>query len=97
LGTVGGVLMVCAGVLVMVAADRRRRMGTAYETPAAQRAAARARAAAGDPADWWRALDAGLDPTEKPPAVPGPDLPASAATMDEPSGSQTREGDGGDR
>ncbi len=69
LAIAGGALIVLAGLLVSTGADRARRMGSAYDAPAQRRERAlhHARAQQGpgpvDPGEWWRALDAGADPT----------------------------------
>ncbi len=75
LAVLSGVLLAAAGTLVVLGLGARRRLGSRYDAPT--RAGARrtdAAAAPGggtavpdagevDPADWWKALDAGADPT----------------------------------
>ncbi len=71
LAAVGGLLLAAAGVLV-VAGVGARPLGSRYERSrrsAVPRAGARPPGAAADPADWWKALDAGADPTDAPPAT----------------------------
>jgi len=71
LGVLAGMLLAAAGTLVLLGLGARRRLGSRYDAPtrSAGRAAtpAQNRAAADsaevDPADWWKALDAGADPT----------------------------------
>ncbi len=64
----GGLLVLAAGIGVVVGAGRRR-MGVRYDAPAATRAAVRAGQVSADVRDadaaaqWWKALDAGADPT----------------------------------
>jgi uncharacterized membrane protein (TIGR02234 family) len=70
LAVLGGALLTAAGVAVGLGVGARR-LGARYDAPtsaAAGRAAAAAAVPAGDqaeadPADWWKALDAGVDPT----------------------------------
>jgi uncharacterized membrane protein (TIGR02234 family) len=79
LGIAGGLLIAAAGGLI-VAGRGARRMSTRYEAPGSVEAATRAEGAgttAGRTADagqstddWWRAMDAGSDPTEGPEAGP---------------------------
>jgi len=74
LAVLAGVLLAAAGTLVLLGLGARRRLGSRYDAPT--RAAARRTGAAApgagtavpeagemDPADWWKALDAGADPT----------------------------------
>ena len=63
LALVGGVLLAVAGGLVAAGRGGRRRLGSRYEAPAA--ASTRGSGpASDDPSDWWKALDAGTDPTD---------------------------------
>jgi len=75
LAVLSGALLAAAGTLVVLGLGAWRRLGSRYDAPT--RAGARrtdAAAASGggtavpdagevDPADWWKALDAGADPT----------------------------------
>ncbi len=69
LGLVGAALLVLAGILVMATRGRSGGMGAAYDAPGARRERARRRTAGAgtgdrpDDGEWWRALDAGVDPT----------------------------------
>ncbi|MEP6560566.1 MAG: Trp biosynthesis-associated membrane protein [Nakamurella sp.] len=73
LGIVGGLLLLAAGALIALGRGARQRLGARYDAPtgaAKARPAASAPAAAsgapgetGDGGDWWKALDAGADPT----------------------------------
>ncbi|HYN71524.1 MAG TPA: Trp biosynthesis-associated membrane protein, partial [Nakamurella sp.] len=79
LGIVGGLLIAAAGGLI-VAGRGARRMSSRYEPPRSADTAARperagptaGRTTEGDRSteDWWRAMDAGSDPTEGPGAGP---------------------------
>ncbi len=82
LGVAGGLLIAVAGGLI-VAGRGARRMSARYEAPGSSPAASGAdRAGDGGRAtdvgqsteDWWKALDAGSDPTE------GPDAATDSAT-----------------
>jgi uncharacterized membrane protein (TIGR02234 family) len=72
---VAGVLLAVAGVLIGLGMGARQRLGARYDAPAGksgtQGAGASAKTAARDvdPGDWWKALDAGADPTSDAPAV----------------------------
>ncbi len=96
LGVLGGVLLSAAGALVGFGVGARR-LGTRYERTAP---AMRARSGAGTPAvaleegDWWKALDAGADPTAHRTGDPLTD-PASAAGATDAVSEQTS-GDGYD-
>ncbi|MGS0688553.1 Trp biosynthesis-associated membrane protein [Nakamurella sp. GG22] len=73
LATTGGLLMAVAGVLV-IAGVGARPLGSKYkrtQRSGDRRPDARPAGAAADPADWWKALDAGADPTEAPAARDG--------------------------
>ncbi len=82
LALAGGALLTLAGGLIAAGLGGRRRLGSRYEAPAVAAQAAVAASAAGvaepdeaaatDPADWWKALDAGTDPTDPPVAKPTP-------------------------
>jgi uncharacterized membrane protein (TIGR02234 family) len=71
LGVAGGLLIAVAGGLI-VAGRGARRMSARYESPASSAATARASRAGAAPRadlgqsteDWWKALDAGSDPTQ---------------------------------
>jgi uncharacterized membrane protein (TIGR02234 family) len=63
LAVLGGVLVVLAGILVVAGTGGRRRLGRRYDSPSVKAA----EPASTDPSDWWKALDAGGDPTD--PAV----------------------------
>lgn len=60
LALVGGVLLAVAGGLVAAGLGGRRRLGARYEAPST----APTDPASTDPGDWWKALDAGTDPTD---------------------------------
>ena len=62
LAVLGGLLLVAAGVLVGIGGGARRAIGTRYERPSKAPAAVLGEAAT-DQGDWWKALDAGDDPT----------------------------------
>ena len=77
LGVLGGLAIAIAGVLLLLGYGARRALGSRYDAPTSRRARAAAEPAdpsaghAVDPADdadasaqWWKALDAGLDPTD---------------------------------
>lgn len=73
LAAVGGLLLAVAGILV-IAGVGARPLGSKYERTrrsGGRRAEARPGGGAGDPADWWKALDAGADPTDALPATHG--------------------------
>ena len=76
LGVLGGLLLAAAGVLIVLGVGARQAMSSRYERGAKAQAAATAMTT--DQGDWWKALDAGDDPTaastpdgrnETPPAV----------------------------
>ena len=80
LGIAGGLLIAAAGGLIVVGRGARR-MSSRYEAPGSAEttaspgragAAAAVRTAEDEPssADWWRAMDAGSDPTDGPDAGP---------------------------
>ncbi len=63
----GGLLLVTAGTLILLGRGARRRMGARYDGPARRttsRSPDPAAAPASEQADWWKALDAGDDPTD---------------------------------
>jgi uncharacterized membrane protein (TIGR02234 family) len=77
LGTLGGLLLAAAGGLLVLGYGARRALGSRYDAPAGRRVKAAEptpSSPAGDAADpaadadasaqWWKALDAGLDPTD---------------------------------
>ncbi|SDP31048.1 trp region conserved hypothetical membrane protein [Nakamurella panacisegetis] len=69
LGVLGGGLIATAGVLVVLGYGSRKGLGARYEAPTRRRTGAPSVAEldpASDPnvaVSWWKALDAGLDPT----------------------------------
>lgn len=72
LAMVGGVLLVVAGALVIAGLGGRRRLGARYDAPiaagagtATEAAGTASQAPSDDPGDWWKALDAGADPTDR--------------------------------
>jgi len=85
LGIAGGLLIGVAGGLI-VAGRGARRMSSRYEAPGSVASAARAERDQADggrttetgqaPEDWWKALDAGSDPTD------GPDGGSNSAADD---------------
>jgi uncharacterized membrane protein (TIGR02234 family) len=74
LAVLAGLLLTAAGVLVALGLGARRRLGSRYDAPtrapgqvpAAAADPATPEQADADPADWWKALDAGADPTAAP-------------------------------
>ena len=88
LGVLGGLLLVAAGALITAGRGARQRLGARYDAPTG---AARGRASAadrsssasatgqsaGDGSDWWKALDAGADPTAADGGDPAAADPAS--------------------
>ncbi len=85
LAVLGGLLVALVGVLLLAAFGARRALGARYDAPTGRRAAARAPLVdpgadpATDPeasASWWKALDAGGDPT----AATSPTATAPATT-----------------
>ena len=75
LAVIGGAALLAAGVLIALGVGARQALGSRYDAPAGKAAAARMAAEPTDPGDWWKALDAGGDPTAtsstegSPPAV----------------------------
>lgn len=78
LGALGGLLIAAAGVLLLLGYGARRALGSRYDAPTGRRAkvaeptpsspamgAADPAADADASAQWWKALDAGLDPTDR--------------------------------
>jgi uncharacterized membrane protein (TIGR02234 family) len=65
LAVVGAVLIGVAGVLITLGIGGRQRLGTRYDAPGRVKSGEPAGGTTtdGDPADWWKALDAGDDPT----------------------------------
>ncbi len=76
LAVLAGLLLAAAGILVALGLGARRRLGSRYDAPtraatgrigspvtAAAASDTAVDAAGTDPADWWKALDAGTDPT----------------------------------
>lgn len=116
LAIAGGLLVVVAGVLVATGREHARRMGSAYDSPARrreqilQRARERTEQAAEnpgdapDPAEMWRAMDAGADLTDAPGAAaepdrtsaPGREDPLRADTISPPDGPDAADRAAGD-
>jgi uncharacterized membrane protein (TIGR02234 family) len=76
LGVLGGLLLAAAGVLIAAGRGARQRLGTRYDAPTGKSTAGPTSAGAvvgapPDQQDWWKALDAGADPT----AMADPDNP----------------------
>ena len=72
LGVAGGFLLAASGLAIVIGMGARR-LGSRYDAPSRSSTAAAAGAADGapaDPADWWKALDAGADPTDQPDGDP---------------------------
>lgn len=65
LGVIGGLLTAAAGLFMVVVRHTPRPSAGRYDPPASRRDQLR-QAGAGppDPDQWWRAMDAGLDPTD---------------------------------
>lgn len=64
LALAGGVLVALAGALVAAGLGGRRRLGARYDAPTANTPPSREGAPGStDGGDWWKALDAGADPT----------------------------------
>jgi uncharacterized membrane protein (TIGR02234 family) len=63
LGVLGGLLLVAAGTLITAGWGARQRLGAKYDAPTADAKDRTARPATTDGTDWWKALDAGGDPT----------------------------------
>lgn len=65
LAVLGGALLGVAGVLIVAGIGGRQRLGTRYDAPRRAKSVVPVTksAANDDPADWWKALDAGADPT----------------------------------
>ncbi|MET0864104.1 MAG: Trp biosynthesis-associated membrane protein [Nakamurella sp.] len=73
LGVLGGLLLACAGALITAGRGARQRLGARYDAPTGTAKGGTAAVAgtagttsaptAGDGGDWWKALDAGADPT----------------------------------
>ena len=61
LGVLGGLLLAAAGVLVTLGIGARQAMGSRYERGAKAQATTTGKTT--DQGDWWKALDAGDDPT----------------------------------
>jgi uncharacterized membrane protein (TIGR02234 family) len=71
LGLLGGLSLAAAGVLVVLGVGARQRLGSRYDSPSRGAAAttvvgAPGAAAVVETADWWKVLDAGVDPTDQP-------------------------------
>jgi uncharacterized membrane protein (TIGR02234 family) len=83
LALAGGVLVAAGGAMITAGLAGRRRLGARYDAPAASvppamspgpdppAADGRIEPASTDPSGWWKALDAGTDPTD-PAAAKGP-------------------------
>jgi uncharacterized membrane protein (TIGR02234 family) len=81
LGVLGGLLVLAAGVVLVVADRSLPRMGARYEAPGAEKSVVDPDRAA------WDALDEGRDPTVDPGNLPGPaDLDHPDATPDDGRG-----------
>lgn len=94
LGALGGLLIAMAGTLLVLGYGARRALGSRYDAPTSRRTRATEEAGitpsgrAADPAadadasaQWWKALDAGQDPTDAADGGrPGTAPPGSAAT-----------------
>jgi uncharacterized membrane protein (TIGR02234 family) len=63
LGVLGGRLLAAAGILIIAGWGARQRLGAKYDAPAGAATGRAGRAANTDGNDWWKALDAGADPT----------------------------------
>lgn len=65
LAVLGGLLLVVAGVLIIAGIGGRQRLGARYDAPSRARTGGSPGdvTTKSDPADWWKALDAGSDPT----------------------------------
>ena len=64
LALLGGLLLAAAGVLVVLGLGARQRMSSRYDRTTGTPTAAGTRSeGTSDPSDWWKALDAGADPT----------------------------------
>ncbi len=88
LAMIGGLLITVAGVLV-IAGVGARPLGSRYERSqrsAGRRSEARPAGGATDPADWWKALDAGADPTEAPATTDGAGDEPAVITRADPDG-----------
>ncbi len=93
LGTLGGLLIAVSGILLVVGYGARRALGSRYDAPTSRRSTAaepiepapsgRGKDPAADAdasAQWWKALDAGLDPTAGAPGGQSRTTPASPGT-----------------
>jgi uncharacterized membrane protein (TIGR02234 family) len=82
LAILAGLMLAAAGVMIGIGVGARQRLGSQYDAPtvttaspagrrSSQAVPGEAKADAGevDPGDWWKALDAGADPTVDAPAV----------------------------
>ena len=72
LGVFGGLLLAASGLAIVVGMGARR-LGSRYDAPSRPSMTGGGSAAAAvptDPADWWKALDAGADPTDRPDGDP---------------------------
>jgi uncharacterized membrane protein (TIGR02234 family) len=64
LAVLGGLLLGLAGVLITLGIGGRQRLGSRYDAPSRVKSAPTVEGSKNsDPADWWKALDAGADPT----------------------------------
>ncbi len=63
LALLGGILLTAAGVLVALGVGARR-LGARYDRTAGRRSTGTGDAGALEQGDWWKALDAGTDPTD---------------------------------
>ncbi len=87
LAVIGGVLLAVAGLLVLLGVGARR-LGARYERTRRAVDARTERGIALEQADWWKALDAGADPTAAAPTAAAPtvaDPTAEERTPADPS------------
>lgn len=96
LGLIGGLLLTAAGVLITLGLGARQRMSTRYDrgnSPA--RGPAASTSVEVDPSEWWKELDAGVDPTVTNSTEHNPaqnDTAPNSSPRDD-AGTDTREGD----
>jgi uncharacterized membrane protein (TIGR02234 family) len=88
IGVVAGLLLTGAGVLVVLGVGTRQAMGARYERRA------RAQPAATDQGDWWKALDAGDDPTAVSPGSADAATTPNSSSETPPAVSEHTSGDG---
>jgi uncharacterized membrane protein (TIGR02234 family) len=85
LAVIGGVLLGVAGLLVVLGVGARR-LGARYERTARPGQARTERDAALEQADWWKALDAGADPTAADPTAADPNFAEGTVADSIPAG-----------